>query len=140
MTSLPSDILVAIKALARQNQSLQQTLEHIQQDSCQLRHVYEKLTELFEALLDDNHDPKKITWPAHTIAEKTDIPVKTVKKAMRTGELSSIPVHRRGRGYVRVATPESVYRWLNVQTDKHKNIPTRSNPLPRRRKPPNVVF
>ena len=140
MATLPSDILSSIEELTQQNQSLQKTLDNIQQDSCQLRHNYEDLVETLEDLLADKNDPKDITWSAQAIADKTYIPLKQIKRAMRNGELTSIPIHRRGKGYVRVATPADVHLWLKKQADNHKNFPPKTKTLPMRRKPPNVVF
>ena len=133
------DILAAIKELGKQNQALQRNLDNILQDSAVLHHYYADLVDYLETLRADKNDGDTITWSAKTVAEKTHVPLKKIKQAMRTGELASIPIHKRGRGYVRVASPKNVRQWLQKQATPAPRPSPRTNAI-LRRKPPNVVF
>ena len=133
------DILAAIKELGKQNQALQENLRNLARDNADLRHDYADLVDNLEMLLMDKNDGDTITWSAKVIAEKTHVPLKKISRAMRTGDLTSIPIHKRGKGYVRVASPENVRQWLQKQVVSTPTPPSRANII-MRRKPPNVVF
>lgn len=140
MVSSQDNILSAIEKLVQQNEALQKTLDRLQRDSSELHHDYTNLVEVLEVILADKTDNKNITWSAKVISDKTNIPLKQIKKAMRTGELASIPIHKRGKGYVRVASPENVNSWLRQKENKQEPSPAKTRIQPHRRKPPNVVF
>jgi len=144
MSSSNDEIMLAIKKLAKQNYSLQKALNNIQQDNYDLRREHTDLLDTLKMFLEDKNDDRDITWSANIINEKTNIPLKQIKKAMRTGDLPSIPIHKRGKGYVRVTSPENVKSWLqkkNIEHEKTKESrPEKTKSQLPRRKPPNIVF
>lgn len=131
---------VTLNQLAQQNQRLTEAVHTLLNDSAELRRCYGDLLDTLQCVLADQNDNHALTWSPKIIAEKTSIPIRIIRQAMRTGQLASIIVHKRGRGCVRVTSPENVKAWLESKHRNNEKPPARLPAQQPRRKPPNVVF
>lgn len=140
MSSSPNDISVTLHNLAQQNQCLTRAVHTLLNDSAELRRCYTDLVETLQCVLADQNDDHALTWSPKIIAQKTNIPLRIIQQAMRTGQLPSITVHKRGKGHVRVTSPENVKAWLKNMAQEKQDPSPNPRIRPSRRKPPNIVF
>lgn len=134
-----NDILMAIESLATQQKSLIDAVTSMKMDNAQLRSECSAIIDRLEDVLSERDDDL-ITWTADVIAGKTGVSPRVIKKAMRKGELPCVQIHKRGKGYVRVASPDQVVSWLQKESTRKVKPKPSGQSHRRKRKPPNIVF